>query len=492
MDQLDPKKEEKNDLEALSDLQRAENVISSLLPHPAVAITNSDEFEPLQVNQRAPIIHPLPPTPLSLFQYFLPIFLVQEWVIYTNLAQPAGPYGPPPKWSPVSVDEIYLWIGILIYMGIHKEINIRDYWKLSSARTSRPNHDFIRFMSHERFQQILRRIRIFDPTTIAIAAAGKSFKRVEQWSRHIQASSTALWTPGTNIAVDECMIRYTGRSRETTIWEFYVPPSLIPSKRKRGTEGPDALAPTQAVVFSLVNRLESASYHVFMDNLFSTPLLFRLLRDQGHAATGTLRTNYCASKALIAAKNEDRKGKCWPWGQLVAEPTENGLVNQIAWKDNTLVLFLSTAHQGDEFHQRIRKRPKATQPHTQPIRLIFGEEGRKELPVPVIATDYNFKMGSVDIGDQLRSGLGYDHRFRRGGWQALAWSFLLDICLVNSYKLQHQGNPSWEVITSQVEWRSRLCSDIFKRRSGQLVQVAKGYALEKFDHDRDRNLNLPP
>jgi hypothetical protein len=38
----------------------------------------------------------------------------------------------------------------------------------------------------------------------------------------------------------------------------------------------------------------------------------------------------------------------WSWGQLKSYPTEDNLVNQIGWKDNALVLFLSTVYTGTE------------------------------------------------------------------------------------------------------------------------------------------------
>ncbi|KAH0524125.1 hypothetical protein TsFJ059_009032 [Trichoderma semiorbis] len=124
--------------------------------------------------------------------------------------------------------------------------------------------------------------------------------------------------------------------------------SQIPKALRLGLSPKPAISftPTQAMVLALVNRLPKASYHVFTDNLFSTTTLFRLLRSQGHAATGTCRKNSGIGDAFVQAKKEENK---IPWGQVIAKPTANGLVNQIAWKDNTLMLFLSTAHKGNSF-----------------------------------------------------------------------------------------------------------------------------------------------
>ncbi len=47
-------------------------------------------------------------------------------------------------------------------------------------------------------------------------------------------------------------------------------------------------------------------------------------------------------------------------------------------------------------------------------------------------------MGAVDTGNQLRATEGLDHRNRRG-WRAIAWTFLLEVALVNSYLLQQRA-----------------------------------------------------
>lgn len=87
----------------------------------------------------------------------------------------------------------------------------------------------------------------------------------------------------------------------------------------------------------------------------------------------------------------------------------------------------------------------------------------KTIKVPSIAADYNDHMNSVDISDQLRSTLGYDHRIRRGGWQAIAWTFLLDVILINSYILQLKGKPSWKSYNVQTSWRQQLIDALCER-----------------------------
>jgi hypothetical protein len=71
-------------------------------------------------------------------------------------------------------------------------------------------------------------------------------------------------------------------------------------------------------------------------------------------------------------------------------------------------------------------------------------------------------MNHVDRGDQRRSYLGYDHPIRRGAWQAIAWTFLLDVVLVNSFLLQLHGQADWNRYENQKKWRERLYNEVFK------------------------------
>ncbi|KAL6353698.1 hypothetical protein LRP88_13011 [Fusarium phalaenopsidis] len=134
-----------------------------------------------------------------------------------------------------------------------------------------------------------------------------------------------------------------------------------------------ALNSTQSVVIALINLLPISTYHVFVDNLFSSPDLFRSLRQHGHGATGTARPNCGIHKGLVEAKKADKAGKSgFQFNEIKVIPTADNQVNQIAWKDNALVLFLSTVFTGDEMTERWRKRPFTKTPMARPIQHFFG------------------------------------------------------------------------------------------------------------------------
>jgi hypothetical protein len=104
------------------------------------------------------------------------------------------------------------------------------------------------------------------------------------------------------------------------------------------------------------------------------------------------------------------------------------------------VLFLSTVL-GGASHERTPKKRKlpakrGTKAEAQRLQQVFNGDSFKIIPIPTVAAQYNDEMNHVDRGDQIRSYTTYQHRFRRGPWQALLWSFLLEVALANSFILQ--------------------------------------------------------
>ncbi|WAO97213.1 DDE-Tnp-1-7 domain-containing protein [Fusarium falciforme] len=89
-----------------------------------------------------------------------------------------------------------------------------------------------------------------------------------------------------------------------------------------------ALNSTQSVVIALINLLPESTYHVFVDNLFSSPDLFRSLRPHGHGATGTARPNCGIYKGLADAKKADKAGKSgFQFSEIKVIPTADNQVN---------------------------------------------------------------------------------------------------------------------------------------------------------------------
>lgn len=141
---------------------------------------------------------------------------------------------------------------------------------------------------------------------------------------------------------------------------------------------------------------------------------------------------------------------------------------QFAWKDQNVVLFMSTVSEGTpEFIKKIRKRPPPTATNARTTHAIFGDQVLKELEIPEFIDLYNHFMNGVDQADQLR--VYYNtQRVHLKSWKPL-WHWLLDVAVVNSYKLsyhaQHHANPDLpcERYTKQRIFRRDLAIELFDR-----------------------------
>jgi hypothetical protein len=145
------------------------------------------------------------------------------------------------------------------------------------------------------------------------------------------------------------------------------------------------------------------------------------------------------------------------------------------------MLMLSTVFTGEEFEYRVRRRPTTTQPRARPIQRIFGGEAVKTLSVPSFAANYNDFMGAVNVGDQLKASSKQDHRVHKGTWHALAWSFLFETALVNSYLLQQKAT-NFIPFKSQNEWQQHLVEALFAAYSND------GSSRQKY---RSGDINTP-
>ncbi|KAK2036885.1 hypothetical protein LZ31DRAFT_571145 [Colletotrichum somersetense] len=185
------------------------------------------------------------------------------------------------------------------------------------------------------------------------------YRKVNQWSAHIQETGDFLYTTGSDLTVDEAMVRFTGRSLETTTiptkpiptgykiwilaqsgycirWLWHIhgkgPYALVPqaqpaqpartartarTARSAGRAGPAEpaggklalLTPTQQVVTTLISLLPAATYHVFLDNLFASIRLFRTLRKQQVGASGTCRKDSGIDEILVVEKETEGRGQ---------------------------------------------------------------------------------------------------------------------------------------------------------------------------------------
>ena len=179
---------------------------------------------------------------------------------------------------------------------------------------------------------------------------------------------------------------------------------------------------------------EGWGYIAYLDNLFTNVKLLKYGRERGWGITGICTAKSGIIKKFSKMKEQDKKKDVILWGTLYIEPSVDNLINYIAWKDNALVLFMSTVNDGVEKVEKLRKRPSETSTSAKTARAPFGDHARKLLEIPEFDELYNHEMGAVDEGNKLKRGNTCEMICRRGGYQSL-FTWLLDIVLVNSYLL---------------------------------------------------------
>jgi hypothetical protein len=331
------------------------------------------------------------------------------------------------------------------------------------------------------------------------------------------------------LAIDEIIVRFEGRSKETTtvpnkptptgykvwgaaqrgfllVWNWHIPgqkngPVGVRTPRELGgtIKAGNGGNKTQAVVLHLIKRLpkppKGSGYHVYLDNLFVSTRFVQYARSQGVAITGTCRTTGGVIKELLDLQKSDKKDVI-PWGETYSMYTPNGEVCHIGWKDQAFVLMMSSFMSGDERVLRLRKRPKETSSKAKTARVPFGSQATKVLSIPAIADGYNYHMGAVDEFDHLTAQNAGLRHVERGGHQALE-HWLLRTVLINCYLLALCSNvpePRQVSFRSQQDFRSQLIGSLLamgkdseicpKRRISQISQGADLVPVESHEQVR--------
>jgi hypothetical protein len=123
-------------------------------------------FTPFNIEYHDFHINILPPTPLELFQYFIPKSLMLSWIQYTESRvlhllengvidswnTPISDHSRITKWEGLSSSQVYIRLGILIYLGVYRENTIASHWNTPSLGVQAPLHSIIKFMPLYRFQ----------------------------------------------------------------------------------------------------------------------------------------------------------------------------------------------------------------------------------------------------------------------------------------------------------------------------------------------------
>lgn len=252
-------------------------------------------------------------TAIGLWKLFFSDEILQAIVDHTNEYAEQQITLLPPRhrsWKSLNLPEFHAFLAVQIYMGLHCESDVEDYWNTNPV--DGPLHlEVTKHIALGRFQQIDRFLHVSPPCPPGQRQS--AFEKVEPLSTYLLARCKQLYTPHTHLAVDEVMVRFTGRSYATVklpnmpipegykIWviaaDGYIIQWLYHTKEKHGLDPQWGLEPynfskTEAVVLTLAQRFKQTgdfSYVIWLDNLFTSSRLLLQLKAEGYGAGGTVR-----------------------------------------------------------------------------------------------------------------------------------------------------------------------------------------------------------
>ena len=188
------------------------------------------------------------------------------------------------KWEDVRDEELKSFIGIQLAMGMVRLPSAYDYWSTNPILNA---PGMVSGMGRNRFHSILSHLHLNDNSRMPGRDDPEYDKlyKVRPLMEKIRLNSQASYQPHQQLAVDEAMILFKGRS----VMKQYMP--MKPIKRgykmwclcdstngylynmalytgATGSNNEDSLS--SRVVQNLVQPLYGANHHIYMDNYFSS------------------------------------------------------------------------------------------------------------------------------------------------------------------------------------------------------------------------------
>ncbi|XP_053370298.1 piggyBac transposable element-derived protein 4-like [Clarias gariepinus] len=344
------------------------------------------------------------------------------------------------KWTDVTVDEFYKYIGLVFYTALIKLNDIRDYWRQNNIFS-------IAFpgtvMTRDRYRTISWNVHMSDPEEDQENDSRKGTPqhdrlfRVRPLMDRIREACKTFYHPQRNLAVDERMVASKAKTsmkqymkRKPIKWGFKL---FVMADSSNGYTvdfavytGKDAFYTGQGISYDTVmsfmdHSFLGSGYHVYMDNFYTSPKLFKDLRGKKFGACGTYRDNKknckdCPRTTLNALSRTSLRGD-FRW-------IRDGPLVFVKWMDSQEVSVCSTIHAA--FGETIKRKVKTSK----------GTWSIQTLPCPTPVLKYNEHMGGVDLSNQLIQYYTPQHKTMK--WYQKLFLHFLDIAATNAYILHKE------------------------------------------------------
>uniref|UniRef100_A0A3B4T981 PiggyBac transposable element-derived protein domain-containing protein n=1 Tax=Seriola dumerili TaxID=41447 RepID=A0A3B4T981_SERDU len=347
-------------------------------------------------------------------------------------------------WTEINPDEMKKFVGMLLYMAVLKLPRISDFWRQQKIfHVPFP----ATVMSRDRFMAVLSNLHLSDPEQNEDNDKKKGTEDYDHLHRFrplmeiICVNCKAIYHPRQHLAVDERMVGTKARlsikqymKAKPTKWglKFFVLADMngytidfiLYTGKSKWASGKGL---SFDVVAGLVNNLGSG-YIIYTDNFYTSPLLFRHLRQQGFGACGTYRVGVPTTQDNALTKKSPRGSIRW---------IRDRDLLFVKWMDVREVSLCSTIHpvySGDTVERWSKTGD--------------GPQQKISFPRPTSVTEYNKYMGGVDTSDQM-IGTNTVHRKTRR-WPTTVFQHLLDIAVTNSFVIHKSRCRFQEELTAHL------------------------------------------
>jgi Transposase IS4 len=351
-------------------------------------------------------------------------------------------------------------------------------------------------MGLKRFEQIHR---FFSLESGPSPSNAPWFYRIQAVAELIQTAGRNAYYPSSHLAIDEAMVGFKGRSRDTIkikgkpidtgyklwcvgdhsyIWTWLFHSrvdgveTFIKSQRTRWPQmsvdsvgNPSIktalLAPTFALVLRLASQLPTGPrFCIYLDNLFLNILMAQCLLAMGVYCMGITRKRAIGVPIRLQSYLDNNSELLWD--STIAEIVD-GNTNCFVWQDNKPVIAISTAHslhRAEDRVQRTRRCPRITSENQRILNPVFKGLPFKDLFIPKAIDDYNHHMKGVDQANALRANFTCHRPHNYRTWWPLFY-FLVDVSCVNAYLLwKWSSTANVSSHRSHRDFVSALCTQL--------------------------------
>nr|XP_055068370.1 piggyBac transposable element-derived protein 4-like [Misgurnus anguillicaudatus] len=378
---------------------------------------------------------------LELFQQFFSPLVCQTIAQNSNAYAAKNQDTARKPWQDMSVKDFFSYLSLVIYMGLVKVPGAKDYWNGSRLYTLGFPASV---MSGRKFQAISSALHLSDPKEDAENMRKKGTPAYDRLGKlkpvyqQIRTACKTFFHPHQDIAVDERMVASKARiglkqfmkdkptkwgyklfvladSKYGYTWDFFIYEGKSPVAQAEQTKG----LSYESVMALVDKRTLGTGYKLYVDNFYTSPLLFRDLLQKGIWACGTIRSN----RVGFPQATDNRLPRNAPRGSIRWIRDDKLLF--VEWKDTREVLMCSSFHSANG-DCKVQRR----------IKTGAGEWMVQNIPIPTAVVDYNKNMGGVDLSDAL---IGYYSVLKktRKWYRALFYHFV-DIAVVNAFIIHQQ------------------------------------------------------